>query len=103
MPRYPWLLKNTVNFNEIRGRVDSMALLGVPYGDLLLEGKTVEHAKEQALVIAMELENQGGPPAMETMDKKVIALIAYLQRMGTDISKTPPPADAGTESEEVSP
>jgi len=107
MPRYPWLLTGPVNFDEIRGRVDSMALLGVPYGDLLLEGKTVEHAKDQALVIAMELQDQGGPEAMETYDKKVIALIAYLQRMGTDISKTPPPVEAEVEAdgehEEVSP
>ena len=103
MPRYPWLLKNTVNFDEIRGRVDSMALLGVPYGELLLEGKTVEHAKGQALEIAMELEAQGGPEFTETWDKKVIALIAYLQRMGTDISKTPPPVETDVDSEGVSP
>jgi len=103
MPRYPWLLKNTVNFDEIRGRVDSMALMGVPYGELLLEGKTVEHAKGQALEIAMELEAQGGPEFGETWDKKVIALIAYLQRMGTDISKTPPPVETDVESEGVSP
>ncbi len=103
MPRYPWLLTNTVNFDEIRGRVDSMALLGVPYGELLLEGKTVEHAKGQALVIAMELEEQGGPPATETYDKKVIALIAYLQRLGIDISKDPVPVEAEAVEEGVSP
>ena len=66
-----------------------MALLGAPYGDLLLDNNTVEHAKEQAFEMAYELELQGGPPAVETSDKKVIALIAYLQRLGTDISKTP--------------
>ena len=98
MPRYPWLLNGTINFKEIQGRVDSMALLGVPYGDLLLDNASVDHAKEQAFEFAYELELQGGPPAEETMDKKVIALIAYLQRMGTDISKTPEPE---TESEEV--
>ena len=106
MPRYPWLLKNTINFDEIRGRVDSMALLGVPYGDLLNEGKTVESAKAQALEIAIELEEQGGPDAMETYNKKVIALIAYLQRMGVDISKTPPPDEETPQveaHEEVSP
>jgi len=107
MPRYPWLLTGTINFDEIRGRVDSMALLGVPYGELLLEGKTVEHAKQQAIDIAVDLETQGGPPADETMDKKVIALIAYIQRLGIDISKTPPePADESAvkaEIEEVTP
>ena len=89
MPRYPWLMESKVNFDEIRGRVDSMALLGAPYGDLLLGNNAVEDALLQARVIAVELEGQGGPPAEEIYDKKVIALIAYLQRLGTDISKTP--------------
>jgi cytochrome c oxidase cbb3-type subunit I/II len=87
MPRYPWLLTQTVNFDEIQGRVDSMALLGVPYGDLLIENAASEHAREQALEIAIELEALGGPSYAETQDKKVIALIAYLQRLGTDIKK----------------
>ena len=103
MPPYPWLLTSTVNFKEIQGRVDSMALLGVPYGDLLLDNNAVEAAQEQALVIALELEAQGGPEATQTYDKKVIALIAYLQRLGTDISKDPPPAEeAEAESESES-
>ncbi|MDF1808128.1 MAG: cytochrome-c oxidase, cbb3-type subunit I [Phycisphaerales bacterium] len=102
MPRYTWLLNNKINFDEIQGRVDSMALLGVPYGEMLKDNNSVENAKEQALVIALELEDQGGPAAQETMDKKVIALIAYLQRMGTDISKEPAPTDDVVDAE-VSP
>ena len=102
MPRYSWLLNNKINFDEIQGRVDSMALLGVPYGEMLKDNNSVDNAKEQALVIALELEDQGGPAALETMDKKVIALIAYLQRMGTDISKEPAPTDDVVDGE-VSP
>jgi len=103
MPPYPWLLTSTVNFKEIQGRVDSMALLGVPYGDLLLDNNAVEAAQEQALVIALELEAQGGPEATQTYDKKVIALIAYLQRLGTDISKDPPPAEEPEAEAEAEP
>jgi len=92
MPRYPWLLEQTINFEEIQPRVDSMALLGVPYGELLLDNRAVEHARNQALEIAVELEDRGGPSYTETADKKVIALIAYMQRLGTDIKKTEPTA-----------
>ncbi|MCR9075922.1 MAG: cbb3-type cytochrome c oxidase subunit II, partial [bacterium] len=90
MPRYPWLLSQSINFKEIQGRVDSMALLGVPYGELLLDNNAVAHAENQALEIAVELESLGGPSYAETQDKKVIALIAYLQRLGTDIKKSEP-------------
>ena len=34
-----------------------------------------------------EIAAQGGPKTLA--DKKVIALIAYLQRLGTDINKRP--------------
>ena len=94
MPRYPWLLENTINFDEIQPRVDSMALLGAPYGELLLDNNAVKHAQEQAFDIAYELQELGGPSYEETMDKKVIALIAYLQRLGTDIKKSEPEAAA---------
>ncbi len=90
MPPYPWLLSKSINFPAIQGRVDANAMLGVPYGDLVLEGAAVADAEFQAQVIAMELEEQGGPPMAETMDKQVIALIAYLQRLGIDLYKEAP-------------
>ena len=43
----------------------------------------------QAKEIALEVEKQGGPKGLE--EKEVIALIAYLQRLGTDIKAAPPP------------
>ncbi len=98
MPPYPWLLTSTVNFGEIQGRVDAMAMLGVPYGELVKAGAASEHAMNQAYEVAAQLESQGGPPMDETYDKKVIALIAYLQRLGTDLGSDPDPVE-----EEVSP
>jgi cytochrome c oxidase cbb3-type subunit I/II len=93
MPRYPWLLSKEINFPAIQGRVDANAMLGVPYGDMVLDGAAEEHAQFQAATIAAELEEQGGPPMDETMNKQVIAVIAYLQRLGTDLYKEAP-ADA---------
>jgi len=59
----------------------------------VLDGNAVVHARHQAQDVAAQLESQGGPPASETQGKKIIALIAYIQRLGTDIYKDP--ADVG--------
>jgi cytochrome c oxidase cbb3-type subunit I/II len=84
MPGYPHLLRQELNFESIQARVDAMAMLGVPYADALREGGAAAAAREQAARLAAELESQGGYPGMG--DRKVIAMLAYLQRLGTDIS-----------------
>jgi len=86
MPPYPWLLEREINFEEIESRVRVMAMLGVPYGEAVV--RAPEMAREQARQIARELVEQGGPDGMER--KQVIALIAYLQRLGTDINRDAP-------------
>ena len=58
------------------------AMLGVPYGDAVKDAPGQAHA--QAATIAADLVAQGGYKGLE--GKKVIALVAYLQRLGTDIS-----------------
>ncbi len=88
MPRYPWMLEDDIEFEKIQGRVDVMTMLGVPYGDAV--NKAEEMAREQAKEIADEVVAQGGPEGLE--EKKIVALTAYLQRMGTDISKQPEPS-----------
>ncbi|MCA9299709.1 MAG: cytochrome-c oxidase, cbb3-type subunit II, partial [Phycisphaerales bacterium] len=89
MPKYSWLVTQDLDYASIPARVGAMAMLGVPYGD------AVEHAEDlaraQAQVIADDIESQGGPADLET--KKVVAMIAYLQRLGTDLYATPPAAD----------
>jgi cytochrome c oxidase cbb3-type subunit I/II len=85
MPRYGWLLEQKTDFATIGDRVRAMAMLGVPYGEAVKPGKAEAMAREQARAVAAEIERQGGPPGME--DRKVVALIAYLQRLGTDISR----------------
>jgi cytochrome c oxidase cbb3-type subunit I/II len=82
MPPYAHLLRQRLDFDGIQARVDAMAMLGVPYGDILKNAP--DHAREQAARIAADLVTQGGYEGME--DKKVIALVAYLQRLGTDLT-----------------
>jgi cytochrome c oxidase cbb3-type subunit I/II len=90
MPGYSHLLKGDTDFGGIGARVRVMAMLGVPYGKMVNEGEAERAAREQAATLAAELEKQGGYANLK--DKKVIALVAYLQRLGTDIKKAPPEA-----------
>jgi cytochrome c oxidase cbb3-type subunit I/II len=86
MPAYTWLFEDDLDYGGIQKRVDAMAMLGVPYGDAVLRGESM--ARAQARQISGEIVAQGGPAHLEA--KKIIALIAYLQRLGTDIKKLPP-------------
>ncbi len=97
MPAYPHLISQGLDFEAIQAKVDAMAVLGVPYGEAVKDGKAIEIAKAQATQIAADLKVQAGGtmPAGIPADvekNKIIALIAYLQRLGVDISK-PPPAE----------
>ena len=82
MPSYAWLLTNRLDFDGIQKRVDVMAMLGVPYGDAI--HRAPQLARDQAKGIADDLASQGGPAGLA--DKEVVALIAYVQRLGRDIS-----------------
>jgi cytochrome c oxidase cbb3-type subunit I/II len=86
MPAYAWMLRNRLDFAAIQGRVDAMAMLGVPYGDAIR--RAPEMAREQARSVAASILSQGGPKGLE--DKEIVALVAYLQRLGTDIRSAPP-------------
>ncbi|MEM6730271.1 MAG: cytochrome-c oxidase, cbb3-type subunit II, partial [Myxococcota bacterium] len=86
MPPYSWMLEEQINFGVIQSRVDTMAMLGVPYGDALNSAEAM--ARAQASEIAARVVEQGGPSGLE--DKEITALVAYLQRLGTDIFKEPP-------------
>jgi len=97
MPSYHHLLETSLDFKKITDRVHAAHLLGAPYARELTEAP--EMAQKQAEEIAAQIVSQGGPmmrtinngESLKTMDSQAIALIAYLQRIGTDIFK---PADA---------
>jgi cytochrome c oxidase cbb3-type subunit I/II len=63
-----------------------MAMLGVPY-DAQALGHADAMAKQQAETVGKSLAAAGGPKGLQTKD--VIALIAYLQRLGRDIQLEP--------------
>ncbi|HEX7008632.1 MAG TPA: cytochrome-c oxidase, cbb3-type subunit I [Phycisphaeraceae bacterium] len=93
MPSYAWLLEKPIDWEQLARGVRANAVLGVPYSEQEQE-QAVELAQAQARQIAAEIVQQGGPEGLE--DKQVVALIAYLQRLGTDLMKSPDDASAQT-------
>lgn len=100
MPQYPHLEAAKLDFESIPVRVRAMMAIGVPYSKDEHE-HAVDLAKAQALVISSNIVQQGGPKGME--DREVIALIAYLQRLGTDLTATPEGAAVPTTAPSTQP
>jgi cytochrome c oxidase cbb3-type subunit I/II len=67
-----------------------MTMLGVPYGSAVSDAPQL--ARAQANTIAGDLASTGGRSGLET--KEVVALIAYLQRLGRDIQGADPAVSA---------
>ena len=95
MPAFPWLYTKKINFEQIQSRVNAMAMLGVPYGDAVVQGMAPEMARIQAHEIAGLIEAANGTPAEDIWDTEVIALIAYMRRLGTDIYREPAAQETG--------
>jgi len=85
MPAYAWMLTNKIDIDSTPAKIKAMQTLGVPYPDGF-ENIAVDDLRKQAESIAENLKNQGVPEAQ--WDSEIVALIAYLQRMGTDIKTT---------------
>ncbi len=82
MPRYPHLLKDPIDDSEVEAKMRAMRAVGVPYGDGEIATAKASIAA-QAQAIATEVEAQQGPPGLA--GREIMALTAYLQRLGTDI------------------
>jgi cytochrome c oxidase cbb3-type subunit I/II len=83
MPPYPWLLTRDLDISTTPKKIRVMQALGVPYPDDYAEIANDELMK-QAAQIAGGLRNEG----IDIEDsKEVIALIAYIQRLGLDIHR----------------
>ncbi|WP_262246593.1 cytochrome-c oxidase, cbb3-type subunit I [Parapedobacter soli] len=89
MPPYPWLIEQTLDVSTTKGKLNALRILGVPYTDEHIDNAD-EDLRKQAETIAADLNDQG---VSVKSDREIIALIAYLQRLGTDIN-APLPASA---------
>jgi cytochrome c oxidase cbb3-type subunit I/II len=85
MPSYPWLLDDPIDTAITPAKIRAMQTLGVPYPvgyDKIANKDLVQQAEKIAKSLATEkIETES--------DKEIIALIAYLQRIGTDIKLMP--------------
>ena len=96
MPSYAHLARQKLNFDDIQARVNVMAMLGVPYGDAV--SNAADMARAQAREIAEYIESREGPKANEIADTKMMAPIAYMQRLGVDLNApAPTPVEPDTE------
>ncbi len=91
MPAYPKLQTNVLDFDGIQKHVDAMAMIGVPYGEAVNRAPAM--AREQAQQIASGIESAGGPKGLQ--DKEIVAIVAYLQRLGRDLKNASSPAGGG--------
>jgi len=81
MPPYPWLIDQKLDTTTTASKITAMQTLGVPYaaGYDQLANKDLN---EQAEMIAQNLSRDN---IKVKSDREIVALIAYLQRLGTDI------------------
>ena len=89
MPRYPWLFEDKIDFAEITNKMKAMQTLGVPYTDADIAAGA-DSARSQAQHIADGLQAEFKQNQLLTSDEglqpdhEILALIAYLQRLGRD-------------------
>ena len=81
MPSYSWLLTDNLELENTPSKISVMRSLGVPYPKGY-ENVAIAEARKQAEQIALDLQKAGAPADPNT---EIVAIIAYLQRLGTDI------------------
>ena len=84
MPAYPWLYRDRTDFKIIQKKLSVMKTLGVPYTEQDIQFAE-SRARTEAQEIVAGLKSQGLDQAHE--DHEIVALIAYLQRLGADFKK----------------
>ncbi len=88
MPAYPWMFENEIDLASLKSKMEAMVTLGVPYTQEEVDnGQAL--AMQQANVIYADLKKDEknlllGEEGLQN-NHEIIALIAYLQRLGTDI------------------
>lgn len=81
MPAYDWLFTQNLNTGSTESKIIGMRKLGVPYADGFENSANAELMK-QAEEITQDLAKND---IRVDSNKEIVALIAYLQRLGTDI------------------
>jgi cytochrome c oxidase cbb3-type subunit I/II len=80
MPPYAWLLRERYDAAEIQASLRALRTVGVPYTDTEIAGAPVSVANQAAEIVS-RLQQAG---ITAEADREIIAMIAYLQRLGKD-------------------
>ena len=81
MPPYPWLFEQVLDQSTTGPKIRALRKIGVPYPEGY-ESTANDDLNQQAQQITDNLKADGIETAPEA---EIIALIAYLQRLGKDI------------------
>lgn len=84
MPAYPWLFEQVIDKTTTASKIKALRAIGVPYEEGY-ENRANDDLEMQAGRIAENLQLEGIEVEPEV---EIIALIAYLQRLGKDIKAT---------------
>jgi cytochrome c oxidase cbb3-type subunit I/II len=82
MPPFPWLINDKLNTSLTEKKIRAMQSLGVPYPKDF-DKNALNDLYRQAEEIALRLKETG---VEVESDREIIAMIAYLQRLGIDIN-----------------
>lgn len=95
MPAYAWLYKNDLDIESTPAKIRAMQTLGVPY-EAGYDQKATAELEKQAKEIEKDLSSDDKVRKLILMEnmqdlhkKEIVALIAYLQRLGKDIKLAP--------------
>jgi cytochrome c oxidase cbb3-type subunit I/II len=100
MPAYQWLVRDKHDRSDTESKMEAMVSLGVPYSD-----EDIKNAQNNMAIQATKIEKnlysdpdfakgyeedkkyaeENDEEFIQMKDREIVALIAYLQRLGTDI------------------
>ncbi|EPR72131.1 Cytochrome c oxidase subunit CcoN [Winogradskyella psychrotolerans RS-3] len=100
MPAYQWLIRDELDKSQTEAKMKTMVALGVPYTDedianaqqhMLKQGSEIEQNLYEdsdlstSFAAGKKEAEATGKKFIEVKNREITALIAYLQRLGTDI------------------
>lgn len=87
MPPYPWLYKYDLDISQTPKKIKVLRTLGTPYPEGYEDELGAEMQKQAQMIV--ENLKKDGIEQENLAQKEIIAMIAYLQRLGTDIKPKP--------------
>lgn len=90
MPRYQWLIKDKLDNSLVEAKMKAMVTLGVPYSDQDIANAQKSIAEQSAKIEKSLMTNAeikkffANETTVPLKDREIVAIIAYLQRLGTD-------------------